>query len=371
MDLFRFTSGINSPMTSGQLITTPASITWVERYLEPGEVRIEAPLDSDIRREVPINSVVSHIDTREIVRIEDHEISDDGDGTPMVVITGRTIDAPIFENRSAGSNINFPTNDAPADYALPKWGTSHQALRLMQSHVYASYLIDDRDAVPYLEIANEVPSTGLTTEERKIKPGNVYDRVVEILRVDNLGLRTERPATGKTNSRIVIHRGKDRTSSVVLSVDKDQVENVGYLMSNRRNKNCVHVVGRWCQTRLANSFYSAYDRRWLTVDATDIDEAFESKPTGAYRTWVLGAMYQRGVEALAEYNMVEITKAEASRDSMDSIYRKHYNVGDIVTVAGGYGSKTRMRVTEYVEIQDETGFTGYPTLELVEGEDNV
>ncbi len=40
---------------------------------------------------------------------------------------------------------------------------------------------------------------------------------------------------------------------------------------------------------------------------------------------------------------------------------KTYDVGDIITVDGEYNATTTMRISEYVEIEDETGDSGYPT----------
>jgi hypothetical protein len=60
-----------------------------------------------------------------------------------------------------------------------------------------------------------------------------------------------------------------------------------------------------------------------------------------------------------------LTKAEVSKDTNQGAYRTDFNVGDIITVHGDYNETSVMRISEYVEIEDENGRTGYPTLTML------
>jgi hypothetical protein len=62
-------------------------------------------------------------------------------------------------------------------------------------------------------------------------------------------------------------------------------------------------------------------------------------------------------------NRITITRADAS-DITRYEYRKDYNVGDLVSLDGNFGQIAVMRVMEYVEIEDENGESGHPTLAL-------
>jgi hypothetical protein len=59
---------------------------------------------------------------------------------------------------------------------------------------------------------------------------------------------------------------------------------------------------------------------------------------------------------------VAISNVKIAPNSQNYNYRTDYNVGDIVGVDGEYNTSTTMRVIEYVEIEDENGESGYPTL---------
>jgi hypothetical protein len=60
-----------------------------------------------------------------------------------------------------------------------------------------------------------------------------------------------------------------------------------------------------------------------------------------------------------------LTKAEVSREVNQSQYRVDFSVGDLVTIQGDYNEVSTMRISEYVEIEDQNGYIGYPTLTMV------
>ncbi len=123
------------------------------------------------------------------------------------------------------------------------------------------------------------------------------------------------------------------------------------------------MTGRWVET-FVNSTANNYDRRTMYVDATDIDNAYNTAPTGADLTAVVNAMQQRGIDALTSQNDVALTKTEVSKNTNQLAYRTAFNVGDYITVHGDYNETSIMQISEYVEIEDETGSSGYPTLTM-------
>ena len=76
-------------------------------------------------------------------------------------------------------------------------------------------------------------------------------------------------------------------------------------------------------------------------------------------------MQARGILALLSQNDLVLVKPELESNAESYVYRQDYNIGDIVTVIGNYGVQSKMRVVSYVEIEDENGETGYPTLSVV------
>ena len=66
---------------------------------------------------------------------------------------------------------------------------------------------------------------------------------------------------------------------------------------------------------------------------------------------------------LESFNRVTITRADIAPVAKYR-YRTDFQVGDLISIDGNFGAIAVMRVMEYVEIQDETGETGHPTLAL-------
>lgn len=363
MDIFKFI-GDTSPYQQGVIINNLKSKMWVERYREAGEFTLVAKTNSGIRDILPIGTLISHVDSTEVMIVENHEIRDQRGQEPEITITGRGLET-FLENRMIGSNQAFPVSTGVKDYTLAADDSWDQAVTLIKDHIYASFLINDDYALPYITVSTDIVGSG-TSIARSLKQGALYPQLLELLAVDNLGIKVLRPEPFLTwtNVRLVVHRGSDRSSSVVFSYDTGELESAEYLWSNKTSKNCALVVGKWVQT-VVDTGATGFDCRMMYVDASDIDNSYTAAPTGATLTAIEASMQQRGAQALASQNDVALTKAELSRDSLKAQYRVDYNVGDIVSVQGDFNESTSLRIEEYVEIEDETGSKSYPTLASV------
>ena len=152
----------------------------------------------------------------------------------------------------------------------------------------------------------------------------------------------------------------------MFSYDTGEIVSADYLWSNKKLKNAAMISGKWVQT-VVNPTDAGYARRMMYVDATDIDQAFTVAPstsTSPTLAAIVAAMQQRGREALAAQNNIALTKAEVTKQSTLAKYRVDFDVGDYIMVSGDYNEAAPMRVSEYVEIEDSTGESGYPTLTL-------
>lgn len=371
MDLFRFRNPASpTKMQGGEFIIPRSTTTWIERYRDAGEFTVVGNAYSGLRTQMPIGSFISHVDTDEIMMVEDHQIKDAGVVDPVITITGRSIEAPILENRIVGSDIVYPTVGEPVDYKINNWNTWDQAKILIENHVIAGKIEHDhKSAIPYLRVVTSIAGGSAGTQEaRTIARGPVYAEVIKILAVDKLGLKVVRPRNGLTDTTLYIHRGVDRSKFVVFSLASGDIVGADYLWSNKKMKNAAFVIGKWLQT-FVDTNQTGINRRVMMVSADDIDQAQETVPTGEARSLLIAAMKIRGKEALAKQNNVTLVSAQANQDHQRPIFRKDYNVGDIVSVTGEFNTQSQMRVTEFVEIEDDSGTVGYPTLSLVASED--
>ncbi len=368
MDLFRFLNP-NAPtlLEQGEVVSGLTNIMWIERYREAGEFSLTAKVDSDIRNLLPIGTFVSHVDTEEVMIVENHEISDDKGSASEITVTGRGYET-FLENRIVGANRIFPSSGILPEYTLAVGPAWQQVKTLIENHILSSNVYDPNDAVPYVSVLSTVPTAG-NVDARIIERGDLYSRLLEILAFSSLGIKVVRPGSssplGPTsqNAAFVIHEGVDRSANIIFSNDIGDIKSADYLWSNKRVKNCALVTGRWLET-MVKATLSGYDRRVMHVDASDIDNAYTTEPVGVDRTIVLNNMIARANQALANQQEIAIAKVEASRILGVYTYGVDFGVGDLVMVDGGYDETTIMRVSEYVRIEDKNGESGYPTLSM-------
>lgn len=367
MDLFRFTNPLApTRMQGGVLVEDVESKMWVERFSEAGEFEVVGELGSGIKEKLPIGSFVSHTATDEIMMVEDHDLTDDGEEEPLVKVTGQGFET-FLDQRITGVEREFPTSGAIPDYNIPINPTWTQIVHLIRNHIYASEVTDAANALPYFDVLTTATGDG-ELESRTMPRVSLYKNVQELLAVDGLGIKVIRPgrsdlASNPDNSVILIHKGVNRADGVMFSYDSGDVESADYLWSNKTVKNAAYIHGKWVDTVVfLGPATSGISRRWMEIDMSDIDQNWNEAPTGTARGMIEAAMKIRGKQILAAQKEVALAKAEISQEAQSSVYRVDYNVGDLVTVTGNYSEDTTMRVTEHVEIEDEEGTRSYPTL---------
>lgn len=101
------------------------------------------------------------------------------------------------------------------------------------------------------------------------------------------------------------------------------------------------------------------DRREIFVDARDLRM---KKDDGTYYT---AAEYgillrQRGKEKLFETGIIEGLSGEVDT-TLQFIYRRDWDLGDLVSIENEYGMKANARVLEVIEADDENGYRVTPT----------
>jgi len=339
--------------------------TWVERFQEPGEFKITAKVSSGLKNFLPVGTFISHVGSRELMVVENHLVKEPKDKDPSLEISGRSF-VTYLDDRIIGQNHVAGGANTIVEYALVADETWEQIVSVINDHIILGFPIDGDDGLPGVAAGHFCVGTG-TVEARVLKYGTVLDRVLELLKVDDVGLRILRPTAFNPSIRFNVYQGVDRTADVQFSTILADLDNLEYLFSRKRYKNHARVVGRWVQILTSVGTTVNVDRRYMIVDASDIDQQFSAMPTGGDLTNVINAMTTRGKEALKKQRSITITQASVSPNSSLE-YRKDYGLGDLVMVNANFNQTQVMRVTEFAEIEDEQGTSGQPTLEI-QGED--
>jgi hypothetical protein len=369
MDFIAFKTHILGPTSLESAVPIDGfdSVMWIERYREPGEFKFTAPLASDLRSKLPLGTLVSHTNTMELMFVESHTINEESDTGPQLEISGRSFDA-FLENRVVSLIRDWTSNPDGVPNIELAFDYSWEHAKTLINNMLA----DDEDLPDMLAIT-DMSGAGPWTDPvaRVISRGYLSERVRELLGIDDLGLRMVRKNPYYTtpgdpnNTLFIIHNGKDRRDSVIFSPKKGDIESSEQLWTNKTLKNVALVSGRWLETRVVLGSPTGYDRRAMFVDASDIDQGYETAPTGIDKDAILAAMVARGQMLLAAQRQFMLTRADTSA-KIKYQYRRDYGIGDIVTVQSNYGDVMYMRIIEFTEIQDENGQSSHPTLGVLD-----
>lgn len=373
LTLFKYadpTPGVNTLyLVDAQAITGFTSLMWIERYRNAGEFTITAPVSSGLRTKLPLGSLISHTDTQELMIVESHEISDNIDGDVNIVITGRSFETFMEQrvltyNSYSGNGGNPPASDlALENYILT--GSNKAAahiVELIEWNLYSG--IGTSTNIDNCRTVSTVPTSVGEAAERQLAITDLYKAVIDLLAIDDLGIRSVRPGPLSglplaTDLGFIIHQGEDKTASVSFDHASGDIRSGQYLWTLKTKKNAVLAQGANYRTIKNPTNAVGYELRAGYLAATDIST---DPPNSASEIALLSP---RADAYLGSHKETNISRVEITPTTNKLRYRQDYMVGDIVAVSGNYNTSASMRVVEHVEIIDANGQSSYPTLEAI------
>jgi hypothetical protein len=377
MDLFKFIPGADpSFLTNGQALNKIKTAQWTERYVDPGEFEITAGVSSGLRELLPVGSMISHIDTFEVMIVETVNLKEDDTdsvGEPRLIIRGRSLES-WFRQRIVGADIETYIDPGDgyylmlnvSEYALAMDTSWEQTKTMIEGHVTDTFAGLDDDVDGFAIIANQQHIGSSTSQARIMRKQNLHSAVMELLAVDDFGIKVVRPNPDNvdpTKTEFRIHNGVDRTESVIFSNNFGDLEKPEYLWGDGALKTDFFCRSNFFEMR-SDSVIEGFNRRLLYVDCTDLDEHLDIEDALIEFADIQAAMHVRGHQALRAQAATNLMSTDISRRSRYK-FKTHYDVGDIVSVHGNYDEQSVMRVVEHVRFLDEKGETGYPTLAAV------
>ena len=374
MDFFVFRDvDSDGHMSGGEAINGLRTALWTERYRDPGEFEFKAPVSTGLRDFLPVGSLISHVDTKEPQMVVSHEIDEDvKDREPDIVIKGVALDS-YLKQRVVGDDIEtyvFAGHRlyvAMDTFTLPFDTSWAQAVALIGYHLNTVFNIPQDNVSAFVPISNQqhIQPFPQPNQERKWGAVNLHQAILELLAVDDFGLKIVRPNAGNvdpTTTEFRVHNGSDKRDSVIFSHAFGDIVNPHYYWDDWALKTDYYCHSTYFRLR-SDSGTVGFPRRVVDVDCTDMDGHLTDVQAadGSYTEGIGDAMDVRGQAVLRAMIGKSLLSTDISRTT-NYVFRKDYDVGDIVTVNGNYDISADMRVTEYVEFQDENGENGYPTL---------
>lgn len=361
MEVFRLHDTGFKPLQSSPKFDT---LTWTERYQSAGEFQLVVEDDISILTTFPLGSIISHSDTKEVMTVENHEIDRDANKKLKVTVSGRSIETAAETRVTAGSEQPLYINSGGTDTAIVEDigpGTpSALAVALVSSRVTAG--TEEEDSWLNTTVSADMHITETSLSSYILQRGDVYPRLIELLKLSDAGIKSVRPTTG-TALDVIIHDGEDLTDSVIFYSQYEDLDDAKYFSSVKDYRTYAWVQGKYSgrvvMARGITDYFALWgrDRRYLYVPAQDLEGTYFPGP-------IPDEVIARGQNALDQHAGISILQATISATARPK-FKINYDVGDIVTVFGEFNTAQVMRVTEHILTADKDGIRGYPALTIL------
>jgi len=314
------------------------SLIWIRKYFEPGSFELSVPMtDKNISLLMPGNIIHKNngIDAGVIEIVENTENTE----MQTAIRAGRFIES-YFDRRLIKSTFNY------------------QGLAEMAMHGLVSYV----EPLPSVVLGDLQGFNEAITFQATMK--NLCTTLTKIAKRSLIGYRLK-PDFSKRSLLFETYKGVDRTAAqgvhdrVIFSDNYQNLNNAIYKYNDQLLRTVVIVGGQGDgpnreYVKIGNE--SGLALRELFVDAKDIN------PDELTHQQYVEALQQRGYEALSQ-NIIFTNIETEIVPNVNFIYKKHYDLGDIVTVIKkSWGLCLNQRIIEISEIYQESGLFIVPTL---------
>lgn len=389
------------------VIDTFSDFLWTERYCGYGEFEITIPVNKELANVCKVDDYVSIRESEVIMVIDTIGLHTDIENGDTMTISGRSLETILDRHIILDEAIGVINDD----------GTSlnisiQEAIRTILNNNIINPAHSKR-RIPNFSFKESADKriTSLTMSAFKSRGENIYEKISEICKSNNLGFRVNAVDSG--GFEFELYFGTDRTynqESVPVVVFSDSYENLpssDYLNTVQDYKNVAYVewdyefeVSRINFTRDDNNVIIGHTIETERLTGSDLTEVDIESSSGLHRReiYVKGASrydlgsygvysydvplpsdvptkeaglkqaLDDGKEALSEYKTTIYFDGETN-PYRQFVYGVDYFVGDIVQLENKYGMTGTCRITEIINSRDESGATSSITFENIEGDD--
>lgn len=335
------------------------SLIWTERYATYGDFELYVPMNMSLLDIIKNNHYFWITDSDMVMIIETIQIKTDAENGDHLIVSGRSLES-LLNRRIVWSQTRFSNKNLQAAIK-----------QLIQENMITPSIPQRKiDRFAFEESADEkITSLKLSVQ---YTGDNLLDVLQDICKANGIGFRVR---LDNNMMYFSLYAGEDRSYDqnknpyVVFSPSYENLASSNYLKSNRDFRNVALVAGEDSaqvrRTRVIGTA-SGLDRRELYVDARDIQSETDSGdpiPTDQYNS----LLDNRGRENLLEHQEEELLEGSIDASSPYS-YRVDFLKGDIVQLVNEYGMEFKVRILEFVRCQDTTGYSTYPTFEILTSE---
>ena len=340
----------NADFTREGLIENFESLIWTKRYWECGDFELYLPASETALDLLKQDRYLVREDDDAVMIIERLEITTDSEDGNHLIVSGRSLES-ILTRRIVWEQTTY--KDTPE---LVIYGLLRDA---MIAPAAAQRKIDSMGFV-YEESGNTAVSMQFTGTD-------IYDAVTDICKDYGFGFKLTE------NLVFTLYIGKDRSlgqnknARVIFSPTYGNLLESDYFSDKEEYKTIVRIAGEGEGSSRAYATYGTgakgINRRELFVDARDLQKE-DSEGNVMTAAEYHNALIARAKEQYAQHRID--TAFSGTIDTNGAfVYRKDYDLGDIVTVQNEYGMTENCRIVEVIENWDSTGYKAIPKYERV------
>lgn len=346
------------------LIDGYKSLIWTDRYNSPGDFELFTEVSGEVLKYVKKEVYLSIKESDRLMVVTDIEIDSDRDLGNLIRITGSSMES-VIGRRIIWGLVTLNTNlESAIQKIISENVTTSDQYRKIPNIVFLS--------------SKDPRITGIKLDTQ-YTGDNVLEVIEELCKEYDVGFKM---VLNERNQFIFslyagVDRSYDQTENpyVIFSPSFENLVNSNYFDSDSNLKTMALIGGegegyaRYYTTYIVSN-KKGLDRRELFVDARDLQRKYYDddgtehiRPISEYDA----LLKARGKTKLAEYQSETLFEGEVEPYN-SFVYKRDYNLGDIVQIENEYGFKGTARITEVVTCHDENGYSVYPTFKMLDDE---
>lgn len=332
---------LNSSFEQIAIIDTFKSLLWVTRYFEPGDFELYVPADNQLLDILKFGYYLTREDDDTVMLIEKIEIQTDAENGNFFIVSGRSLES-ILDRRIIWEQTNVNAKACKATFTL------------LQKNVTEPSVSDRKISNFTIDTSSEDLVDSILTQQ--FTGNELLETIVNIAKQFGFGWRIK-----LVDKKFVYSCYLRDEVDVTFSPEFDNMINSNYQCDQKALKTIALIAGEGEGIARKTATYGAGSglaRRELYVDARDISSN-EGEIQAAEYTELLQS---RGKEKLSE-NVISQNFDGSIEPSTTYVYRKDYDVGNIVSIENEYGIIAKPRIVEIIESWDDNGYSVVPTFE--------
>lgn len=331
------------------------SLIWTTCYYDCGDFELYLKLTEDALNALQPDYFIVRDDDSSVMVIESLDTVTDAETGDYLIIKGRCLKSILLRrifDRQFFLNNRTTINDLAAAM-IDECTSVHYSTHHDRTYRLIPGLTVDTDVT--FEAVVQVQFTGQT----------LFNGIMSVAQSLGIGLKMS-----LSGSDLILSFFKGNDNGIEFSPEFDNLLSSKYSYDKSNYYNQARIAGegegenrRWMTVLLTtlNDRPRGLELRELFVDARDISSNDGEISYDDYNEM----LYQRGKEKLTEKKIQESFDSEVE-PRLTYVYKRDYNLGDIVTVNNGYGVSKKSMISEIVESWDDSGYRVIPKFDSIE-----